>query len=71
MAKLTGGSSSAETPVPEEGATTCCYAQSEKSWVMDPQRVAWETFGTFGESTALRERSPSEANIDLTRLMRI
>lgn len=41
----------AETPVLEEGATTCCYAQSEKSWVMDPQGVAWETFRTLGEST--------------------
>ena len=41
----------AEAPVLEEGATTCCYAQSEKSWVMDPQGIAWETFRTFGEST--------------------
>jgi catechol 2,3-dioxygenase-like lactoylglutathione lyase family enzyme len=41
----------AETPVLAEGATTCCYAQSEKSWVMDPQGVPWETFHTLGEST--------------------
>lgn len=41
----------AEAPVLEEGATTCCYAQSEKSWVIDPQGVAWETFHTLGEST--------------------
>jgi catechol 2,3-dioxygenase-like lactoylglutathione lyase family enzyme len=26
-------------PVLEEGATTCCYAQSEKSWTSDPQGV--------------------------------
>ena len=35
----------------EEGATTCCYANSEKSWVSDPQGVVWETFLTTGEST--------------------
>lgn len=35
----------------EEGATTCCYAKSEKSWVSDPQGVVWETFLTTGEST--------------------
>ncbi len=35
----------------DEGATTCCYAQSEKSWISDPQGVQWETFLTTGEST--------------------
>lgn len=42
---------SADAPVFEEGATTCCYAKSEKSWISDPQGVAWETFYTTGEST--------------------
>ena len=37
-------------PVLEEGNTTCCYAQSEKSWIEDPQGVLWETFLTTGES---------------------
>jgi catechol 2,3-dioxygenase-like lactoylglutathione lyase family enzyme len=41
----------AEGPVLEVGATTCCYAQSEKSWISDPQGVEWETFLTTGEST--------------------
>lgn len=40
----------AEGPVTEEGETTCCYAHSEKSWIDDPQGVAWETFLTTGES---------------------
>src|SRR5579863_7032264 len=26
----------AERPVLEEGATTCCYAKSEKAWISDP-----------------------------------
>ena len=41
----------AEGPIREEGATTCCYAQSEKSWIADPQGIQWETFLTTGEST--------------------
>ena len=41
----------AEGPVTEEGETTCCYAQSEKSWIRDPQGIEWETFLTIGEST--------------------
>ncbi|WP_363345813.1 ArsI/CadI family heavy metal resistance metalloenzyme [Methylocystis echinoides] len=41
----------AERPVLEEGATTCCYAESEKAWTSDPQGLLWESFMTTGEST--------------------
>ena len=37
-------------PTIEEGETTCCYANSEKTWIFDPEGVAWETFLTHGES---------------------
>ena len=47
-------------PVLEEGATTCCYAKSEKSWIDDPQGVEWETFLTTGESTTYGSE-PSQA----------
>ena len=40
----------ADRPVLEEGATTCCYAKSEKSWISDPDGVVWETFLTNGEA---------------------
>lgn len=40
----------ADASVLEEGATTCCYAKSEKSWVQDPSGVAWEVFHTIGDS---------------------
>jgi len=39
----------------DEGSTTCCYAQSDKSWVRDPAGVRWETFFTFGEATSYGE----------------
>ena len=35
----------------EKGATTCCYAESDKGWVVDPQGIAWETFMTHGAVT--------------------
>jgi len=41
----------ADRPVLEEGATTCCYAKSEKAWITDPQGLSWETFLTSGVST--------------------
>jgi catechol 2,3-dioxygenase-like lactoylglutathione lyase family enzyme len=50
----------AERPVIEEGGTTCCYAKSEKSWVLDPQGVSWETFLTSGESAVYGDSRPSE-----------
>lgn len=40
-----------QRPVLSEGNATCCYANSEKNWVEDPQGVQWETFLTTGEST--------------------
>lgn len=42
-------------PVLEEGATTCCYAKSEKFWIADPQGLSWEAFLTTGESTVYGE----------------
>ncbi|MGE0829875.1 MAG: ArsI/CadI family heavy metal resistance metalloenzyme [Hyphomonadaceae bacterium] len=39
----------------DETATTCCYAQSDKTWVSDPAGLRWETFYTFGEATAYGE----------------
>jgi len=47
----------AERVVIEEGETVCCYAQSEKSWIADPQGVAWETFFTHGDSTVYGTRA--------------
>jgi len=33
---------------PEKGAN-CCYAQSDKQWLTDPQGIVWEAFHTVGE----------------------
>lgn len=45
----------------DEGATTCCYAQSEKHWTKDPDGVAWESFLTNGDATEYGTRlAPSQ-----------
>jgi catechol 2,3-dioxygenase-like lactoylglutathione lyase family enzyme len=51
LAEVYGRLERADGPVLAEGETTCCYAKSEKSWITDPQGLAWATFHTTGEST--------------------
>lgn len=51
LGEVYGRLQAADRPVIEEGATTCCYAKSEKSWIADPDGVVWETFLTHGEAT--------------------
>lgn len=41
----------ADTPSLEQQNVTCCYAKSSKTWVYDPDGIAWETFLTHGNST--------------------
>ena len=33
----------------DEGANTCCYAASEKSWLQDPTGIAWEAYHTMDD----------------------
>jgi len=51
LTEVYGRLAAAGRPVLEEGATTCCYAKSEKSWITDPDGVVWEAFLTNGGST--------------------
>lgn len=51
LADVYGRLKAADRPVLEEGATTCCYAKSEKSWIADPDGIVWEAFLTNGEAT--------------------
>ena len=55
LAEVYGRLQAADRPVLEEGATTCCYARSEKSWVADPDGLVWETFLTSGDATVYGE----------------
>lgn len=62
LAEVYGRLTAANGPVMEEGATTCCYARSEKSWIADPDGVVWEAFLTTGDSTLYGE-SPDFAGL--------
>ena len=55
LSELSGRLKAAGTATFDQEATTCCYAQSDKSWVNDPAGVRWETFYTFGEATTYGE----------------
>jgi catechol 2,3-dioxygenase-like lactoylglutathione lyase family enzyme len=47
----------------DQGEASCCYARSDKYWLVDPQGIAWEQYRTlenipvFGESTAAQATS--------------
>lgn len=68
LAEVYGRLKAADRPLLEEGATTCCYARSEKSWIADPDGIVWEAFLTSGEATvygdspALSAVSPNAAD---------
>jgi len=51
----------------DEGATTCCYARSEKHWVTDPQGIAWEHFHTLGNIPVFRETAPASVTQDMAQ----
>ena len=40
----------AKGQVRDEGDTVCCYAESNKKWIKDPQGVEWEAFYSYGVS---------------------
>lgn len=55
LQEVYGRLKTAGRPLLEQGETTCCYAKSEKTWVHDPEGIAWETFLTTGESPVYGE----------------
>ena len=55
LGELKARAQAADMALLDEGATTCCYARSEKHWVTDPSGVAWEHFHTLGNIPLFRE----------------
>ncbi|HET9821481.1 MAG TPA: ArsI/CadI family heavy metal resistance metalloenzyme [Burkholderiaceae bacterium] len=49
LAELKARALAADLALDDEGQTTCCYAQSEKHWVTDPQGIAWEHYRTLAD----------------------
>jgi catechol 2,3-dioxygenase-like lactoylglutathione lyase family enzyme len=63
LSEVYGRMKTADRPVLDEGATTCCYAKSQKSWIADPDGVVWEAFHTTGEATIYGDSAALEAVI--------
>lgn len=49
LGELKQRAEAADMALLDEGATSCCYARSEKHWVTDPQGIAWEQFHTMDD----------------------
>ncbi len=43
----------------EEGETVCCYARSDKSWVKDPDGIAWEAYQTMEDVQFFSSSEPT------------
>ena len=47
----------------EQTGASCCYANSDKYWITDPEGIAWETFHTldaipiYGDDTEITPKS--------------
>lgn len=62
LAELKARAESADMALLDEGATTCCYARSEKHWITDPQGIAWEHFHTLGNIPVFNEAVQTAAD---------
>ena len=43
-----------------EGETTCCYAQSDKSWIQDPAGVPWEVYRSMQDASVYHDRTSAD-----------
>lgn len=50
LAVLTARLENCAGPVIKEGLTTCCYAESDKAWIVDPDGLPWEAYRTMGKA---------------------
>ena len=56
---LKASATRADMTLLDEGATSCCYARSDKYWLTDPQGIAWEQFHTLASIPVFSEAKPA------------
>jgi hypothetical protein len=61
LIELKARAEAADMALFDQGATTCCYASSEKHWITDPQGVPWEHFHTLGDIPVFSQRQAEPA----------
>ena len=44
----------------DQDGASCCYAKSDKTWLVDPQGVPWETYHTMGVIETFGEDAASK-----------
>lgn len=59
LAALKQRAEAADLSLLDEGETTCCYARSDKHWLVDPQGIAWEHFTTLGNVPTFSAGEPA------------
>ena len=47
LKELRNRAAAADLAALDQSNATCCYAKSDKYWLLDPQGVAWETYHTL------------------------
>lgn len=57
---LRGRLKNADMQTFDAGETTCCYAKSDKTWVEDPNGIAWETYRTLDDADTFSDASSEE-----------
>ncbi|WP_042269220.1 ArsI/CadI family heavy metal resistance metalloenzyme [Paraburkholderia heleia] len=63
LAELAQRAQAADMTLLDQGETTCCYARSDKHWILDPQGIAWERFHTLDTAPVYGEsRQPVPAS---------
>ena len=60
LAELAQRAQAADMALLDQGETTCCYARSDKHWIVDPQGIAWEYFHTLGSALVYGESRQGE-----------
>ncbi len=48
-----------QTEIQEQKGAACCYSESDKYWVTDPQGIAWESFHTLKEIPTFNDKQSS------------
>lgn len=62
LGEMRGRLSEADRPVLDQPDAACCYAESNKHWVQDPQGIAWETFHTLSNIPVFGRDTRTELN---------
>lgn len=60
LAEIRERMKTAQLAVFDEGETVCCYAHSDKSWVLDPAGIPWETYRTMEDAEFYAGPAPRE-----------